>query len=79
MLLRRCDSICFFRFSQLIDFETVGRRVNLHPIFRMAELRAAVTDKTLSITDATAIQRYLAAMGNPYELNTEVTIEFREK
>ena len=45
----------------------------------MAELRAAVTYKTLSITDATAIQRYLAAMGNPYELNTEVTIEFREK
>ena len=42
-------------------------------------LRVAVTGETMSITDVTAIQRYLAFMGNPYELNTEVHTKLREK
>lgn len=43
------------------------------------ELRAAVTGKALTITDATAIQRYLALAGNPYELEKTVSVKLREK
>ena len=42
------------------------------------ELRAAVTGNNLSIIDATVIQRYLAQMGNPYELDEKVKVKLRE-
>lgn len=43
------------------------------------ELRAAVTGDELTITDATAIQRYLSSMGNRYEINTAVKTKLRDK
>ena len=43
------------------------------------DLRIAVTGETISITDATVLQRYLAGMGNPYELDTNVKTKLREK
>ena len=42
-------------------------------------IRAAVTGNELSITDATAIQRYLALRFNPYELDKTVKTKLREK
>lgn len=42
-------------------------------------LRAAVVGDKLNILDATELQRYLAAMGNPHELNTSVKTKLREK
>lgn len=42
-------------------------------------LRAAVTTGTLNITDATVLQRYVASMGNPYDLNTTVKTKLKEK
>ena len=40
-------------------------------------IRAAMKDNELNITDVTVLQRYLAKMGNPYQLDTVCKVKLR--
>ena len=66
---------------EVVDATTIQRslsNLNTNDDGHMT-LRAAVVDGELSILDVTVIQRYLATMGNPYDLDTQVHTKLREK